>query len=139
MQRLLPDPVAGEDEALARAIPERDRKHPAERGRKVDAMLLVRVRDDRRVAGSRHRVALLREVTPHFVEVVQLAVEDRDDVAGLVRRGLLSRLEVDDPEPAMAENAPAERRDATRVGTSMDEGRRHARDDIRVGRSGGRY
>ena len=110
MQRLLPDPVAGEDEALARAVPERDREHPAERGRKVDAVLLVRVRDDCRVAGSRHRVAPLREVTPDLVEVVQLAVEDRDDVAGLVRRGLLSRLEVDDPEPAMAENATAERR-----------------------------
>ena len=73
------------------------------------------------------------------MEVVQLAVEDRDDVAGLVRRGLLSRLEVDDPEPAMAENTAAEMGDATRVGPSVDERRSHACDDIRVGRSGGRY
>ncbi len=139
VQRLLPDPVAGEDETLARAVPERDGEHPAERGRKADAVLLVRVRDDCGVAGSRHRVAPLREVTPDLVEAVQLAVEDRDDVAGLVRRRLISRLEVDDPEPAMAENAPAERGDATRVGPPVDERRGHACDDIRVGRSGGRY
>ena len=139
MQRLLSDPVADEDEALACAVPERDREHAAKRGREVDAVLLVYVRDDRRVARSRHDVAALGKDTPNLVEVVQLAVEDRDDVAGLVRRGLLARLEVDHPEPAMTESTTAECGDAAGVGTPVDERRGHAGDDVRVGRSGGRY
>ena len=73
------------------------------------------------------------------LEVVQLAVEDRDDVAGLVQRRLVAGLEVDDLEATMAEDATPERRDAAGVRTSMDERFGHARDDVRVGRSGGRY
>ncbi len=92
-----------------------------------------------RVTGARHHVPSLGEVSPEVLEVVQLAVEDRDDVAGLVQRGLVAGLEVDDLEAAMAEDATPERRDAAGVRTSMDERFRHAGDDVRVGRSGGRY
>ena len=39
----------------------------------------------------------------------------------------------------MAEGATPERSDAAGIRTSMDERFGHARDDVRVGRSGGRY
>ena len=84
-------------------------------------------------------VPALAELSPELVEVVQLAVEDRDDVAGLVRHRLVAGLEVDDLEAPMAEHATPERGDAAVVGTAVDERRVHARDDVRVGRSGGRY
>ena len=86
-----------------------------------------------------HVSALARVLATNVLEVVQLAVEDRDDVAGLVQRRLIAGLEVDDLEAAMAEDATSERGDAAGVGTSMDERLGHAGDDVRVGRSGGRY
>jgi len=73
------------------------------------------------------------------LEVVQLAVEDRDDVTRLVRRGLLSGLEVDDPEAAVTEDAAAESGDPSGVGAAVDERLGHAGDGVRIGRSGGRY
>ena len=72
-------------------------------------------------------------------EVVKLAVEDGDDVLGLVRRGLVAGLQIDHPQPAVPEDAAAEERDAARVGPAVEEGLGHAPDDVRVGRSGGRY
>ena len=79
------------------------------------------------------------EVAANLLEVVQLAVEDRDDVTGLVQHGLVAGLEVDDLEAAMAEDAAPERGDAAGVGAAVDERLGHAGDDVRVGRSGGRY
>ena len=59
MQRLLPDPVPCEDESLAGSVPERDREHPAQLRREVEAVLLVDVRDDRGVPGAGHLMAAL--------------------------------------------------------------------------------
>ena len=56
-ERLLADAVAGEHEPLAAGIPEREREHPAEPLDEADAVLLVQVRDHRRVAGAAHLVA----------------------------------------------------------------------------------
>ena len=102
-------------------------------------LLLVDMRDHGRVARSRHVVAARGEVAPYVGEVVELAVEDGDDVLGLVGRGLVAGLEVDDAQPAMPEDAATEERDASRVGPAMEERLGHAPDDVRVGRSGGRY
>ena len=82
-QRLLAEPVAHEHEPLARAVPQRDREHPLEVLREVEAPLLVGVRDQRRVARAADLVALRLELGPQLAEVVELAVEDRDDVAAL--------------------------------------------------------
>ena len=108
VQRLLADAVAGEEEPLALAVPDRDREHAGERRREVGAALLVHVRDHGRVAGAGHLVAARLEVAAHVAEVVQLAVEHRDDVAGLVRHGLLAGLEVDDAESPVPEDTAAE-------------------------------
>ena len=79
------------------------------------------------------------EVPADGVEVVQLAVEHRDDVAGLVGDGLVARLEVDDLESPVAESAAPERGDAARVRPPVDERLGHPGDEVGVGRSGGRY
>ncbi len=102
-------------------------------------MLLVHVRDHRRVARPGHVVPARGQLSTDVLEVVELPVEDRDDLSRLVRRGLVARLEIDDAQAAVTENAAPERGDAARVGPAVDEGLRHAPDDSRVGRSGGRY
>jgi len=50
----------------------------------------------------------LVEAAANVLEVIELAVEDTDDVAGLVHRGLLSGCKVDDLEAAMAEDTASE-------------------------------
>jgi hypothetical protein len=139
VERLLADAVACEDEPLAHPVPDGDREHASERRREVGPALLVDVGNHRGVAGPRHVVAAGGQVAPKVVEVVELAVEHGDDVLRLVRHGLLAGLEIDDAEPPMPEHAPPQDRDAARVGPAVDERPRHARHDVRVGRSGGRY
>jgi len=102
-------------------------------------MLFVHVGDDRGVTGAWHQMAALAEVASKVVEVVQLAVEDRYDVAGLVLHRLVTGREVDDLEAAMAENATPEHGDTAGVRAAVNERLGHAGDDVRVGRSGGRY
>ena len=48
-------------------------------------MLLVEVRDDLDVADAAERVPLRLELGAQLAVVVELAVDDRDDVAALVR------------------------------------------------------
>jgi hypothetical protein len=43
------------------------------------------------------------QLRPQLAVVVELAVDDRDDVARLVRHRLVARLEVDDRQPAHRE------------------------------------
>ena len=66
------------------------------------------MRDDGRVAGAADLVAALAELLAQLEEVVDLAVEDADDVAGLVLDRLAAGDEVDDLQPPVAEHAPAE-------------------------------
>ena len=56
------------------------------------------------------------ELLAQLAEVVDLAVEDGDDVAGLVRDGLLAGLEVDHAQAAVAEHAAADGVDAPSSG-----------------------
>ena len=63
------------------------------------AVLLVQVRHELDVADAAKRVALRLELGAELAVVVELAVDDRDDVAALVRDRLVAGLEVDDREP----------------------------------------
>ena len=74
------------------------------------------------------------QLRPELAEVVELAVEDGDDVAGLVRDRLAAGGEVDHLEPAVSEHATAERVDRTLVRPAMDERGVHPLDERRVGR-----
>ena len=83
--------------------------------------LLVEVRDDRRVARAAHLVAARGELLAQLVEVVELAVEDRHDLAALALDGLLARLEVDHAQAPMAEHARAEGVGRAVVGAAVHE------------------
>src|SRR5439155_25453654 len=74
-ERLLTEPVAYEHEPLAGAVPEADREHADEPSGKVEAPLLVRVRDEGRVAGAADLVPCGVELAAQLAEVVDLAVE----------------------------------------------------------------
>ena len=82
----------------------------------------------RRCRGRRARGG---ELGAQLAEVVELAVEDGDDVAGLVRHRLAARLEVDHPQAPVAERAAAEGVDGALVGAAMDERCVHAGDERR--------
>ena len=101
------------------------------------AVLLVQVRDDGRIAGTADLVAALREILAELEEVVDLAVEDGDDVSGLVLDGLAPGDEVDDPEPPVAEHAAAEGVDGALIRSAMDECAVHSLDDGPVSLAGG--
>ena len=95
-------------------------------------MLLVEVRDDRRVAGAADIVAARGEVVAELVEVVELAVEDGHDVAGLVGDRLAASDEVDDTQAPVAEHAASEGVDRALVRPAVDERVVHRGDDGRV-------
>ena len=92
-------------------------------------VLLVQVRDDGRVAGAADLVPAPGELLAELEEVVDLAVEDRDDVSRLVLDGLAAGDEVDDLQPPVAEHAAAERVDRALVGAAVDERGVHPLDD----------
>ena len=97
--------------------------------RERDAVLLVEVGDHRRVAGPANVVAASCELVAELQEVVDLAVEDGHDVAGLVRDGLAPGDEVDDPKTAVAEHAALEGVDRALVRPAVDERVVHRGDD----------
>ena len=82
-------------------------------------------------------VAALAELFAQLEEVVDLAVEDADDVAGLVLDRLAARDEVDDPQPPVAEHAPAEAVDGALVRPAVDERGVHPLHEGRVRRARG--
>src|SRR6185503_17844534 len=99
IERLDPEAVAREQEPSVRLVPERDREHPAQVLDEALAVLLVEVRHELDVADTAKRVPLRLEVGAELAIVVELAVDDGDDVAALVRDRLVTGLQVDDREP----------------------------------------
>ena len=136
-QRLLADPIACEDEALAAAVPEGHGEHAEQVLGEGGAVLLVQVGDDGRVAGAADLVPALRQLVPELEEVVDLAVEDADDVAGLVLHGLAAGDEVDHLQAAVAEHAASERVHRPLVRPAVEERGVHLLDEGRVRLAGG--
>ena len=66
-------------------------------------------------------------------EVVELAVEHGDDVAGFVRHGLVPGLRIDDDQPLVAEDAAAGPVGRAVVGAAVDDCRAHPVDESRIG------
>jgi hypothetical protein len=135
-ERLLADAVAREDEPLAAGIPQREREHAAEPLDEVDAVLLVQVRDHRRVARAAHLVT--GQLAAQLAEVVELAVEDGGHVARLIRHRLAARRQVDHLQAPVPEDAAAELVDAALVWPAVDERGVHTLDERRVGAARGR-
>ena len=124
-QRLDPEAIAGEDEAAASGIPDRDREHAAQALRESRPVLLVEMDEHLGVAVGAEAVALRLQLGAELPVVVELAVLDDDDAAVLVRDRLVAGLEVDDRQPAGGETDGAVDVDAARVGPAVDERRAH--------------
>ncbi len=133
-KRLLAQPVADQHEALAPAVPERDREHALDPLGEPETPLLVGVRDERGVARARDVVPERLELAAELRVVVELAVEDRDDLAAFVGDRLVAGLQVDDRQTPVGEGAGARDGDGAVVGAPMYHRAVHARDQVGVGR-----
>ena len=84
----------------------------------------------------RRSVALSLELVPQRAVVVDLAVEDGDDVAVLVRDRLIARREVDHAQAAVAERAAPERSGRAVIRAAMPDRVARGADDRDVVRAG---
>jgi hypothetical protein len=70
-------------------------------------------------------VALLLEPGAELEVVVDLAVDDRGDLAGLVEDRLMAMVEIDDGQAPVTQNTKVVCLDALVVGSAVDELREH--------------
>src|SRR5207302_1827050 len=119
IKRLHAEPVAGEEQRLAVAVPQRKGEHAAEALHAVFAPLLPGVNDDLGVALRKKHVTRARELGDQLLVVVDLAVEDDDDAAVLVEKRLLPGREIDDREPPVPEAQPRLEMQAALVGPAV--------------------
>ena len=117
--RLDAQPVAGEEQRLLVAVPEREREHAAEARHALLAPGLPGVDDHLGVAAGAEDVAQRLQLGHQLLEVVDLAVEDDADAAVLVEQRLLAGGDVDDRQPAMAEADARLDVDAALVGAAV--------------------
>ena len=103
VERLLADPVAGQQQGPARTVPEGKGEHAPEMLDAVGPILFVGVEDDLGVAVGCEAVPLGLEAGAEFLEVVDFAVEGDPDGLVLVGHGLPAAVKVDDAQAPLAE------------------------------------
>ncbi len=104
VQRLLPDPVAPEDQPAPAFVPDRDGEHAVEFARELDRReRLGEVGYHLGVATRPHDVSVPFERSPKLAEVVDLPVEHDGNAAVLVRDRRVAGLEVDDRQAVLAD------------------------------------
>ena len=91
VERLHPEPVADEHEALPWCVPDRDREHPVEVVDEVQTMLLVEMEDRLAVPGGLEPVTRALELGSQRAEVVDLSVEDQPERVVFVGERLVAR------------------------------------------------
>ena len=134
-ERLLAEAVAGEEEPVARRVPDREGEHAAQVAHDLVAPMLVAAQQHLGVGVEREAVAAGVELLTQLAEIVDLAIEREREPGSLVHHRLASALGIDDREPPVAEqHAPAVGRgvfgDATAIGAAMRDALEHARDDL---------
>ena len=103
VKRLLAKGVAGEHEPPLSSVPQREGEHAVEGAEDGVAVLLVSVHDRLGVALGAEGVSAF-EPGPELAEVVDLAVQQRLDLAVLARDGMVGLVrEIDDGETAVRE------------------------------------
>jgi len=132
IERLLPEPVAGEDELLAARVPERDGKHPLQLFDEFLAPFEIRAEHHFGIAAGREGVAVLAQPLADLAVLVRLSVEDQRHAAG--RHRLYAAFDVEDREPAMPERRRSVEEESVRVGTAVGERRGHPADRFPVWR-----
>src|SRR5207253_9471520 len=106
-------------------VPQGDREHAVEVADEVEPVVLVEVNDDLGVGPGIKAVAPRLQLPAQLGEIVDLAVEDRPDVAILAVDRLLPGVDVDDREPTHCEAGVALEIVPCVVGTPVDEGLAH--------------
>ena len=83
VKRFYADVISAQQELAEIGVPKRDGKHPIEVDREIVTVLLVEMRDDLGVCVAAKTVSLGFELLSELAEVVDLAIEDRDDITVL--------------------------------------------------------
>jgi len=120
--------IARHQHLAALDVQDRDRKLPAQAAEALRALLLVEVHDRLGVAVRAEGVALLLQLLPQRLVVVDLPVEDQGQRPVLVVDRLLPAREVDDAQPAHAERDARLDVIALVVGPAMHHGVAHRLD-----------
>ena len=102
-QRLLAQPIAGQDQLPPLGVPDGQGEHAVEMLEEVRPLVLVEVDDHFGVAVRAEAMAGAFQPPAQLAEVVDFAVEDDPDRAVFVRQRLLPAGQVDDRQPAMAQ------------------------------------
>src|SRR5882672_7320689 len=103
VERLDSEPVPGEEQPPARAVPHREREHALQPLHAALTFLLVEVHDRLGVAAGTITMAASLEPRSELRVVVDLTVEDDPHAAVLVGHGLSTALDVDDREAPEAQ------------------------------------
>src|SRR3989442_13150852 len=127
---LLAGAVTGQDKAFGAVIPERDGEHAVQRLNEVGALVFVEVNDHLTVRLGLEPVTASNELLAKFLVVVDLAVEDQRNVAGLAGKRLVACLEVNDAQAADGEGQVRRFKFPVAVGATMLETRRHPVDAL---------
>ena len=106
VERLDSEPIAGEEQLAAVAIPDREGEHAPEAAHAIDTPLLPRVYDRFGVGAGLEHVSDRGQLLEQLAEVVDLAVVYDRDRAVLVKQGLMTSADVDDREPPVRQTHP---------------------------------
>ena len=132
VERLLPRAVPPQDQAAVGLVPEREGEHPAQPLHELEAEFLVRVDDGLRVRPGREGMPARLELSRQLEEVVDLAVEDHGDGAGLVVDRLVARGEVDNAQPPVSQSHARPDVRAVGVRPAVAQDIRHATEELPV-------
>src|SRR5690606_28499255 len=118
-QRLLADPVTGEQQPPLAMVPKCEGEHPMQLPYAVCAQLFVEVDYHLGVALGGEGVPISLQAALQVPIVVDLAVEDNAYRSVLVMDRLISGLQVDDPEPLDRDSGTLGRENPARIGAAM--------------------
>ena len=107
IERLLPEPVARQQQGAIAGIPDGVGEHAAQLRNAAGAFFFVEVHQRFGVAVGFEAVAGAKQICAQFPEIVDLAVEDYPDGSVFIRHGLVAGREIDDAEPPHPEAAAA--------------------------------
>ena len=126
VERLDAEPISGQKEATAPAVPDGEGEHAVE---SLDASLpplVVGMDDDLGIGVGVETMACVIKPFTQFGEVVDLSVEDDPGGFPLVVNRLVAADRVDDGQAADAESHAIAQQDTLVVGTPMDKGVAHS-------------
>ncbi len=129
-ERLLPSPVARQNQPLPAVVPKRQGKHPVQFADEVRSSLLIKVNDHLAVRMGFEFVPALQELLAEFPVVIDFAVKDEGEVPCFVRKGLIAGLKINDAKPPDGEGHMRKLELTLAVGAAMLHPRGHLIDPL---------